>query len=136
MSVDQGESTDAVPDIYDMFGIEPGPSVHWYYYPLVIDRAASTASTPDMYDIYEHSPTFQEAANAMADECDLHCYKGVYYNIPAPGNRRPSGPPFYVITRGRYIGVIPGWLVFTRWFVIVVLMFELLGRIHPTVLLV
>jgi hypothetical protein len=110
MSVDQAESTDTIPNIYDMLGIEPGPSVHRFY-PLVVsvNRAASIASTPDIYDIYEHTPAFQEAANAMADECDLHRYKGVYYNIPAPGNRRPSGPPFYVITRGRYIGVIPGW---------------------------
>ncbi|OJA13210.1 hypothetical protein AZE42_12725 [Rhizopogon vesiculosus] len=94
--------------IYDIFQVDlpyvPRTS------PLIVavDRAASTATIPDIYDIYEHTPAFQEAADALADECFLHCYKGVYYNIPASGNKCPTGPPFYVITRGRYIGVIAG----------------------------
>lgn len=116
ISVNQATSTDVVPDIYDIFEIDLPYYVHRTS-PLVVpvDRAASTASTPDFYDIYEHTPGFKEAANAMADECFLHCYKGVYYNIPASGNRRPTGPPFYVVTRGRHVGVIAGWWVFLKW---------------------
>jgi hypothetical protein len=110
VSVNQAMSIDAVPDIYDIFEIDSPYYVHCTSPRLVpVDRAASTASTPDFYFIYEHTPGFQEAANAMADECFLHCYKGVYYNIPASGNRRPTGPPFYVVTRGRHVGVIAGW---------------------------
>jgi hypothetical protein len=131
--IDQTASTFV---IYDIFQVDI-PYVH-HTSPLIVavDRAASTANIPDIYDIYEHTPAFQEAADALADECCLYCYKGVYYNIPTPGNRRPTGPPFYAITRGRYIGVIAGWQVLIFFMVAVVLMFELPGRMHSTALLV
>ncbi|KAG1738453.1 uncharacterized protein EDB91DRAFT_1082830 [Suillus paluster] len=48
-------------------------------------------------------------ASAMADECFLHHYLGVYYNIPACSKKTPWNPPFYCVTRGNVVGVLPSW---------------------------
>ena len=59
----------------------------------------------------ECEEAFTEAARAMADECDLYLYKGVLYNMPA---KVDSPPPYYYVSRGRYIGVFTSkiWQVF------------------------
>ncbi|KAG1891890.1 uncharacterized protein F5891DRAFT_986449 [Suillus fuscotomentosus] len=64
-------------------------------YPLMsidVNHAVSTAS-PELTTIH-------------ADECLLHCYKGVYYNIPVQVKSRQL--LFYVIC-GSHIGVMAGW---------------------------
>ncbi|KAG1738072.1 uncharacterized protein EDB91DRAFT_1249369 [Suillus paluster] len=76
---------------------------------MLIDNAPSTAAQSDVSVIYEGGPGFQAAANAMADECFLHQYLGVYYNIPAPGKRPAEGPPFFYVTCGHFIGVFSSW---------------------------
>lgn len=52
--------------------------------------------------IHEGDEDFPEAANAMADECDLYRFRGMLYNMPARVN---PALPYHCITRGRYIGV-------------------------------
>ncbi|KAJ8596344.1 hypothetical protein M405DRAFT_837252 [Rhizopogon salebrosus TDB-379] len=52
--------------------------------------------------MHEGTDGFEEAVRAMADECDLYLYKGVLYNMPA---KVDSPPPYYYVSRGRYIGV-------------------------------
>ena len=54
-------------------------------------------------DVREQDKYFAEAANAMADECDLYHYRGMLYNMP-PGVIKPL-PPYHCVIRGRYIGV-------------------------------
>lgn len=73
----------------------------------------SITTTPYMTEpeesvtVHEGSIEFEEAANAMADECFLYLYEGIFYNMPAQRNLKP---PFYCVTRGRYIGVFPAYL--------------------------
>jgi hypothetical protein len=55
----------------------------------------------------EGSTRFDQAASAMADECDLFHYEGTLYNMPA---RHGLQPPFYCVTRGRYVGVFPSYI--------------------------
>lgn len=76
---------------------------------MLINKAASTASKPDISVIPQDSADFAAAANAMADECYLHQYLGVYYNIPASSKRPTEGPPFFCVTRGHFIGVFSNW---------------------------
>ncbi|KAG2358778.1 hypothetical protein BDR07DRAFT_1488993 [Suillus spraguei] len=51
---------------------------------IQINNAVSTAP-PNLITVYQGSSDFQDAAQSLADadECRLHCYKGIYYNIPA-----------------------------------------------------
>jgi hypothetical protein len=62
--------------------------------------------------MHKGSIEFEEAANAMADECFLYSYWGIFYNMPA---QHGLEPPFYCVMQGRYIRVFPShiWWVFT-----------------------
>ncbi|KAG0694345.1 hypothetical protein DFH29DRAFT_880765 [Suillus ampliporus] len=76
---------------------------------VFIDNAPSTAEYPEIVAIHEHTTGFLLAASAMADECFLHHYLGVYYNIPACSKQTPWNPPFYCVTHGNVVGVLPSW---------------------------
>ena len=55
-------------------------------------------------------PEYEEALASLADECFLHQYRGVYYNIPAAVN--PAAQVhFYTVTKGTHIGVFNWWYV-------------------------
>ncbi|KAJ8584345.1 hypothetical protein M405DRAFT_866307 [Rhizopogon salebrosus TDB-379] len=58
--------------------------------------------------VYEHNRGFARAADALADECDIFLYRDMLYNMPFGAN---VAPPYYCVTRGRYIGVfaVNGW---------------------------
>ncbi|KAG1796135.1 hypothetical protein EV424DRAFT_1353251 [Suillus variegatus] len=71
--------------------------------PFIIEF--STAS-PELATIHAGSSNFHDVVRSLADECLLHCYKGVYYNILAQVKTRQL--LFYVI-RGSHIGVMAGW---------------------------
>lgn len=60
------------------------------------------AKSPSVVIIEESHETFAKVADTMANECFLHYYQGVFYNMPAVPS--PS-PPYYCVTRGRYVGV-------------------------------
>ncbi|KAG2342078.1 hypothetical protein BDR05DRAFT_1001335 [Suillus weaverae] len=72
---------------------------------IQINSAVSTAP-PKLITIHEGSSNFNDAARSLADKCLLHCYKGVYYNIPVRVNHKQL--LFYVI-RSSHIGIIAGW---------------------------
>ncbi|KAG2111335.1 uncharacterized protein F5147DRAFT_772052 [Suillus discolor] len=76
---------------------------------IFIDNTPSTAVCPEITAIHEHTAAFLPAAQAMADECFLHHYLGVYYNIPACSKQPPWNPPFYCVTHGHVVGVLPSW---------------------------
>ncbi|KAG2028994.1 hypothetical protein BDR03DRAFT_1018975 [Suillus americanus] len=76
---------------------------------VFVDNAPSTAEYPEILAVHEHTPDFLAASSAMAEECFLHRYLGVYYNIPAHGKQPPWKPPFYCVTRGHVVGVLPSW---------------------------
>jgi hypothetical protein len=78
---------------------------------ITIDNAPSTAVVSKTTNIHEHNAVFPAAAQAMADECALHCYLGVYYNILAYSKQPPWKPPFYCVTRGHVVGVLLRWWV-------------------------
>ncbi|KAG1787161.1 uncharacterized protein HD556DRAFT_1449090 [Suillus plorans] len=73
---------------------------------IQINNAVSTAP-PNLITVYQGSSDFQDAARSLADadECRLHCYKGIYYNIPVRIKRKQ----FFYIVRGSHIGVVAGW---------------------------
>ncbi|KAG2058981.1 hypothetical protein BDR06DRAFT_968015 [Suillus hirtellus] len=77
-------------------------------YPLTsinVNHAVSTAS-PELATIHVGSSNFHDVVQLLADECLLHCYKGIYYNIPVQVKHRQL--LFYVIC-GSHIGVMVGW---------------------------
>lgn len=78
---------------------------------LSITMTPYMAEPVESVTVYEGSIEFEEAVNAMADECLLYSYQGVFYNMPA---QCELTPPFYCVTRGRYIGVFSSciWWVF------------------------
>ncbi|KAG0700903.1 hypothetical protein DFH29DRAFT_876276 [Suillus ampliporus] len=65
------------------------------------------AEPEEFVTVYKGSIEFEEAANAMADECFLYSYQGIFYNMPAQHNLKHH---FYCVTRGRYIRVFPACL--------------------------
>lgn len=76
--------------------------------------AAPTAAAPTgpttilvKFDEYDGSDDEDAAAAAaaLADDSLLHFYCGSYFNVPTAD----AEPPFYCISRGRYIGVFSGW---------------------------
>jgi len=69
---------------------------------LDIDIMPYFSNTPEMIAIQEGADGFAEAAYAMADECNLHLYNGVLYNMPY---KVDFPPPYYCVSQGRYIGV-------------------------------
>jgi hypothetical protein len=44
------------------------------------------------------------AATALANDSTLIHYRDTYFNVPVEAT-----PPFYYVTRGRYIGIFSGW---------------------------
>ena len=69
---------------------------------LYVDIMPYFSNTHETIVMHEGVDGFAEAAFAMADECDLHLYNGVLYNMPY---KVDSPPPYYCVSRGRYIGV-------------------------------
>jgi hypothetical protein len=53
------------------------------------------SNTHEMIVMHEGVDGFVEAAFAMADECDLHLYNGVLYNMPY---KVDSPPPYYCVS--------------------------------------
>ncbi|KAG1731231.1 uncharacterized protein EDB91DRAFT_1085166 [Suillus paluster] len=76
---------------------------------VFIDNAPFTAAYPEIVAVHEHTTGFPLAASAMADKCFLHHYLGVYYNILVCSKQLPWNPPFYCITHGHVVGVLPSW---------------------------
>lgn len=74
---------------------------------LSITTTPYMAKPEEFETVYEGTIEFEEAANAMAEQCFLYSYQGVFYNMPT---QRDLNPPFYCVTRGRYIGVFPACL--------------------------
>ncbi|KAG1810416.1 uncharacterized protein HD556DRAFT_1436158 [Suillus plorans] len=56
--------------------------------------------------VYRHEAAYPEIVRSMADECDLYLYRGVLYNVPV---KPAPSPPYYCVTRGRYIGIFNHW---------------------------
>ncbi|KAG1801396.1 uncharacterized protein HD556DRAFT_1304511 [Suillus plorans] len=77
--------------------------------PLWVDITTTPymAEPEESVTVYEGSVEFDEAVYAMADECFIFSYLGIFYNMPA---KRDLEPPFYCVTYGRYIGVFPSYL--------------------------
>ncbi|KAG1840123.1 hypothetical protein C8R48DRAFT_679666 [Suillus tomentosus] len=65
------------------------------------------AEPEEFVTVHEGSLEFEEAVNAMAEECFLYSYQGIFYNMPS---QRDLEPPFYCVTQGRYIGVFPSYI--------------------------
>lgn len=77
--------------------------------PLWVDITTTPymAEPEESVTVYEGSVEFDEAVYAMADECFIFSYRGIFYNMPA---KHDLEPPFYCVTYGRYIGVFPSYL--------------------------
>ncbi|KAG1879474.1 hypothetical protein C8R48DRAFT_668304 [Suillus tomentosus] len=77
--------------------------------PLWVDITTTPymAEPEESVTVYEGSFEFDEAVYAMADECFIFSYLGIFYNMPA---KHDLEPPFYCVTYGRYIGVFPSYL--------------------------
>jgi hypothetical protein len=63
-----------------------------------------------MLIVYDGVDGFVEALDSMADECNLHLYRGVLYNMPY---KVLASPPYYCVSLGPYIGVFTLYL----WYV-------------------
>ncbi|KAG1830662.1 hypothetical protein EV424DRAFT_1343546 [Suillus variegatus] len=77
--------------------------------PLWVDITTTPymAEPEESVTVYKGSAEFDEAVYAMADECFIFSYRGIFYNMPA---KHDLEPPFYCVTYGRYIGVFPSYL--------------------------
>ncbi|KAG2338698.1 hypothetical protein BDR05DRAFT_1004015 [Suillus weaverae] len=89
----------------------PAPSAPTMAAPTVPTSSAPTAAAPTgpttilvKFDEYDDEDD-EDVAAALADDSLLHFYSGTYFNVPAAD----AEPPFYCISRGRYIGVFSGW---------------------------
>ena len=51
-------------------------------------------------------PEYEEVLASCADECFLHQYCSMYYNISV---RMNSKAQFYLVTKGTHIGIFNGW---------------------------
>lgn len=71
---------------------------------LDITMTPYMAEPEEFVTVHEGSLEFEEAMNAMAEECFLYSYQGIFYNMPSQCDLEP---PFYCITQGCYIGVFP-----------------------------
>ncbi|KAG1767649.1 hypothetical protein EDD22DRAFT_844425 [Suillus occidentalis] len=60
------------------------------------------AKPKEFETVYEGTIEFEEAANAMAEQCFLYSYQGIFYSMPTQHNLTP---PFYCVTWGHYIRV-------------------------------
>ena len=78
--------------------------------PISVTVILSSRSKPRERIVYRMDPEYEEALASLADECFLHQYHGVYYNIPAAVNPAVQ-VHFYTVTKGTHIGV------FNRWYV-------------------
>jgi hypothetical protein len=77
---------------------------------LDINIAAYSSGRDQMLIVYDGVDGFVEALDSMADECNLHLYKGVLYNMPY---KVLASPPYYCVSIGPYIGVFTLYL----WYV-------------------
>jgi hypothetical protein len=57
--------------------------------------------------MHEGTDGFEEAVRAMADECNLHLYRGILYNMPY---KIDFPPPYYYVLQGYYIGVFTSYI--------------------------
>ena len=76
--------------------------------PIAFTLIMSPRSKPKEYIIYHTDPEYEEALASCVDECFLHQYHSIYYNIPAKLNPKAQ---FYCVTKGTHIGVFNGWYV-------------------------
>ncbi|KAG1793208.1 uncharacterized protein HD556DRAFT_1443956 [Suillus plorans] len=65
-------------------------------------------SDMEYVEVYEDERLYVIAADQMVDECMVYCHCGVLYNVPASSAKDGVHPPFFIVTRGRYIGVFCG----------------------------
>ncbi|KAG2094414.1 uncharacterized protein F5147DRAFT_657174 [Suillus discolor] len=65
------------------------------------------AKPEEFVTVHEGSLESEEAVNAMAEECFLYSYQGIFYNMPSQCDLEP---PFYCVTQGRYIRVFPSYI--------------------------
>jgi len=77
---------------------------------LDIEITPSFSDQHETVMMHEGVDGFEEAARAMADECNLHLYNDVLYNMPY---KTDFPPPYYCVLRGCYIGVFTSYL----WYV-------------------
>lgn len=77
---------------------------------LDIEITPSFSDQHQTVAMYEGVDGFEEAARAMADECNLHLYNDVLYNMPY---KVDFPPPYYCVLRGCYIGVFTSYI----WYV-------------------
>ena len=76
--------------------------------PIAFTLIMSPRSKPKEYIIYHTDPEYEEALASCVDECFLHQYHSIYYNIPVKLNPKAQ---FYCVTKGTHIGV------FNRWYI-------------------
>lgn len=62
--------------------------------------------------MHEGTDGFEEAVRAMADECNLHLYRGILYNMPY---KIDFPPPYYYVLQGYYIGVFTSYIWCVYW---------------------
>ncbi|KAG2093336.1 uncharacterized protein F5147DRAFT_779391 [Suillus discolor] len=72
---------------------------------IFLNGALSTAR-PELTVINQNHPRFKNAVRSLADECVLHVYEAIFYNIPV--QVKPSQMVFCVMC-GAHIGVVAGW---------------------------
>jgi hypothetical protein len=77
---------------------------------LDINIAAYSLGQDQTVIVYDGDDGFVEALDSMADECNLHLYRGVLYNMPY---KVLASPPYYCVSLGPYIGVFTLYL----WYV-------------------
>ena len=91
--------------------LDPAPPTSTYTgptMPIAITLIMSPQSKPKEHVIYYTDLEYEEALASCADECFLHQYRSLYYNIPARINSKAQ---FYCMTKGTHIGIFNGWYV-------------------------
>ncbi|KAJ8583164.1 hypothetical protein M405DRAFT_867249 [Rhizopogon salebrosus TDB-379] len=74
---------------------------------LDINIAAYSSGRDQTLIVYDGVDGFVEALDSMADECNLHLYRGVLYNMPY---KVLASPPYYCVSLGPYIGIFTLYL--------------------------
>lgn len=59
-------------------------------------------------EVYEDERLYVIATDQMVDECMVYCHCNLLYNVPASSAKDGVHPPFFIVTRGHYIGVFCG----------------------------
>ncbi|KIM53375.1 hypothetical protein SCLCIDRAFT_31926 [Scleroderma citrinum Foug A] len=89
--------------------LDPAPPTSTYTgptTPIAVTLITSPRSKPKEHVIYYMDLEYEEALASCADECFLHQYCGLYYNIPMRINSKAQ---FYCVTKGTHIGIFNGW---------------------------